>query len=283
VPVAEMDSFQFSDHLDSEPEVALGLTAPRLGLAAFGAVAAWALTELPVPAPVRLGAGSIVAITASTLAWGRIQGVSLARWSWLAVRYAGRAFGSPADRDHSIDQNSGVIAASEGRVIDPYVVAVAFLALRPRTGCSSVCRAVASELEAMRAMAWLPPEAGPVPRLILHDWGSRQWTEPRGGRVIGLVLVWDGLEAYPGQLEAALETLRCAHPLAFRLTALNRAGPAAGLSSRIAGAGARLVCSIPTDPSLGKSAPRPAAPSRRPSEEGVRALAGAVLVAAKTW
>jgi hypothetical protein len=278
-----MDSFQFSDHLDSEPEVALGLTAPRLGLAGLGAAAAWALAELPVAAPVRLAAAAFVAITASTLAWGRIESVSLARWSWLAVRYLGRALQNPADRSHSIDQNPGVVADPERGVIDPDALAVAFLSLRPRTGCSSVCRAVAAELEALAATARHAPGASPVPNLTLHDWGSRQGRGFRVSRLIGVVLVWDGLEAYPGQLEATLESLRCTYALTFLLAVLNRAGPANHLSSRITGAGARLVCAIAADPSLGTPARSSIEASRRPSAAGVRALAGAVVAAAKTW
>jgi hypothetical protein len=278
-----MDSFQFSDHLDSEPEVALGLTAPRLGLAGLGAATAWALTELPVPAPFRVGAAALVAVTASTLAWGRVQGVSLARWSWLAVRYVGRALGGPGDRGHPIDPDPGVVVDPQSGVIDPDGLGVGFLSLGPRAGCSSVCRAVGAELEALAAKAWRSPEAGPIPNLILHDWGSGQGKEFRSGRVIGLVLVWDGFEAYQGQMEATLKALRCAHPLAFLLAALNRAGPATHLSSRLAGAGARLVCSIPADQSLGTSGWRRIESSPQPAAEGIRALAGAVLVAAKTW
>jgi hypothetical protein len=278
-----MDSFQFSDHLDSEPEVALGLTAPRLGLAGLGAAGAWALTELPIPAPVRLGAAVLVAMTASTLAWGRVQGVSLARWSWLAVHYVGRVLESPGDRGHSVDPDSGMIANSPSGAIHPGYLGVAFLSLRPRTGCSSVCRAVGAELEALAAGIRRSPGGGPVPNLILHDWGSWQVNQSRGGRVIGLVLVWDGSEAYPGQLEATLKDLRCAHPMAFLLAALNRAEPASRLSSRITAAGAQVVCSIPTDQCLRATAWSAVGASPPPSAEGVRALADAVLAAAKTW
>ena|GEM_PF-6097703 len=283
MPVAEMDSFQFSDHLDTEPEIALGLTAPRLGLAGLGAAAAWALAEVPVSAPLRLAAAALVALTTSTLAWGRVQGVSVARWSWLAVRYLGRNLGGPGDRHHSIDPDPGALEDPQRGGAHPGALGVAFLSLRPRSGCSSVVRAVAAELEVLAAGVIRAPGAGPVAKLILHDWGSRPDREFWDGRVIGLVLVWDGCEAYPGQLEATLKGLRCAHPLAFLLTALNRAGAATDLSSRITAAGARLVCSIPTDSSLGTSTWRTSEACARPSAAGIRALADAVLVAAKTW
>ena len=182
MPAAEMDSFQFSDHLDSEPEVALGLTAPRLGLAGLGAAAAWALTEMPVPAPVRLGAAALVALSTSTLAWGRVQGVSLARWSWLAARYAGRTLGARGGGGHAVDPDSTLFAGPQSGVIHRDEMGVAFLSLRPRTGCSSVCHAVGAELETLATTVWRSPGAGPVPNLVLYDWGAWQG---RSFRVVG--------------------------------------------------------------------------------------------------
>ncbi|HUY24204.1 MAG TPA: hypothetical protein VMV09_02715, partial [Candidatus Saccharimonadales bacterium] len=110
-----MDSFRFSDHLGSEPEIALGLTAPRLGLAGLGAALAWALTEAPGPAAIRLGAAALVVTASATVAWGRFQGVSLARWSWLAVLYVARALDGRGKPGHPVDLGSrpGAVSRTE--------------------------------------------------------------------------------------------------------------------------------------------------------------------------
>jgi hypothetical protein len=271
-----MDSFRFSDSLDSEPVVALGLTAPRLGLAGIGAAAAWALTDLPGPAPVRLGAAGLMALISSTLAWGRFQGVSLARWSWLAIRYAGRALQRDVGtRRQWVDADSGWAADSQTEIFEPSASGVAFVSLQPGIGCSSVCRAVGAHLEAEAENAG--------PNLILYDWGSRPGAERREARVTILVLVWDGIEVYPGQLADEISALRCAYRLASLLVALNRAGPATHLGSLIAATGARLVCAIPTDPRLGAPTQSPMEALSRPSADGVRALARSVLAASKSW
>lgn len=282
-----MDSFRFSDHLGSEPEIALGLTAPRLALAGIGAALGWALSEAPGPAAIRVGAAALVVVTTATVAWGRVQGVSLARWCWLATRYLGRCVQVLRERGHGcqlIDLGSRRTANTQTGTLEPGALGVAFVSLRPGAGCSSVCRAVGAELTAAAEKAVRSPASGPPPHLMLYDWGSRPGDGSRGGSLIALVLVWDGIEAYPGQLTGKLSALRCAHPLAFLLAALNRAGPASHLSSRIAEAGARLVCTIPVDRSLGSPAPGPTEALAPPSaEEGVRALANAVLAASRSW
>lgn len=85
-----MDSLRFADNLDSEAVVALGLPGPRLTLAGLGAAGSWGLTALPAPLALRLALAALLALTTAMLAWARIEGVSLARWSWLGAGYLGR-------------------------------------------------------------------------------------------------------------------------------------------------------------------------------------------------
>ncbi|MGC2208044.1 MAG: hypothetical protein WA724_09390 [Candidatus Dormiibacterota bacterium] len=278
-----MDSFRFSDHLGSEPEIALGLTAPRLGLAGLGAVLAWALTEAPGPAAIHLGAAALVVTTSATVAWGRVQGVSLARWSWLSVQYVARALDGGGEPGHPVDLGSRLSPTSRTEDLEAATVGVAFVSLRPGAGCSSVCRAVGVELGAAAERTGERPGRGSLPNLILYDWGPRQAEEWRPGRLIGLVLVWDGVEVYPGELAGKVASLRCTYPEAYLLAVLNRAGPAGDLSARIAEAGARLVCTVPFDRSLGRSAKSASEDPAAPSTEGVRSLALAVLAASKSW
>jgi hypothetical protein len=85
-----LDKLRFADNLDGEAVVALGLPAPRLILAGLGAGSAWAIAEMALPVPLRLGMASLVALATVALAWERVQGVSLARWAWLCLGYLGR-------------------------------------------------------------------------------------------------------------------------------------------------------------------------------------------------
>jgi hypothetical protein len=283
MPVPAMDSFRFSDHLGSEPEIALGLTAPRLGLAGIGAATAWALSEAPGPAALRLGAAALVVVTTAMLAWGRVQGVSVARWSWLALLYLARSLQVLGERGQLIDLGSSLSADSDTGTFEPGALGVAFVSLQPGTGCSSICSAVGAELKAAAEQAIRSPGSRPPPRLILNDWGSRAGEKSRGAPLIALVLVWDGIEIYPGELAGKLHALRCAYPMAFLLAALIGAGPASDLGSRIAEAGGRLVCTIPVARTLGTSPPGAKKALAPPSAEGVRALTNAVLAASRSW
>src|SRR6202167_207067 len=211
------------------------------------------------------------------LAWGRVQGVSLARGSWLAVLYLGRSAQGLGEPGQLIDLGSNLSANSKIGPLEPGALGVAFVSLQPGTGCSSVCRAVGAELTAAAEKAGRFPGTGPPPNLILYDWGSRPREGSRSGRLIALVLVWDGIEVYPGQLAGKSAAPRCASPLAFLLVALNRAGPASDLGSRIAAAGARLVCTLPADRSLGTAALGAIEAPAPPSVEGARTLANSVL------
>jgi hypothetical protein len=278
-----MDSFRFSDHQGSEPEIALGLTAPRLGLAGLGAGVAWALSEAPGPAAIRWGAAALVVTSIATLAWGRVQGVSLARWSWLTVLYVGRALEGRGKPGHPIDLVSRLGGSSPRGSLEADALGVAFVSLRPGAGSSSVCRAVGVELRAAADSNGRHSGRGSLPNLILYDWGSRQGEESGGGRLIGLVLVWDGIEVYPGELGDKLGSLRCAHPEAWLLAVLNRSGPDGDLSWRIAEAGARLVGTIPFDRNLGAPAQIASEELEPPSAGGVRAVALAVLAIAQSW
>jgi hypothetical protein len=85
-----MEDFRFADNLDGEAVIALGLPAPRLILAGLGSAGAWALAELPLPAALRLSAAAVLALTTAILAWGKVQGVSVARWAWFSLGFAGR-------------------------------------------------------------------------------------------------------------------------------------------------------------------------------------------------
>ncbi|MGH7640882.1 MAG: hypothetical protein ACREN7_05470 [Candidatus Dormibacteria bacterium] len=85
-----MESFRFADNLDSEGTVALGLSAPRLALLGAGGALAWAVSQLPGPAPLHLVPASLISVATVVLAWGRTQGVPLARWCWLGMGFARR-------------------------------------------------------------------------------------------------------------------------------------------------------------------------------------------------
>lgn len=293
-----MDSLRFADNLDNEAVVALGLPAPRLALAGLGAAGSWALTELPAPAPVRLGLACLLALTTATLAWGRLEEVSLARWSWLALGYARRVVEARWGADHRwFDAEPGPSPGPGLGAGRREPACVGFLSVRPGSGCSAVCRAVASELEAtagnpgghagdQRGMPiWLVPaqDRGSTPALILCDWGSEPPCEPPGTRLTGVVVVWDGVEAFPHQLASQVGVLRGTHPAAPVLVALNRAGPSTGLASLVLGAGASLVAAFPEDRSLGDLDRTVSEAVQRPSAAGVRALARAVVATSGHW
>ncbi|MGC1183753.1 MAG: hypothetical protein WBA31_01195 [Candidatus Dormiibacterota bacterium] len=102
-----MDNLRFVDNLDGESAVALGLPASRLCLAALGAIMAWVLADLPLPAPLRLSAAGLVAVATIILVWGKVHGVPIARWAWLALGYATRlALAGSENTDHRVDLES---------------------------------------------------------------------------------------------------------------------------------------------------------------------------------
>lgn len=293
-----MNNLRFADNLDGEAVVALGLPAPRLILAGLGAASAWALSELPLPDPLRLGTAGLLALTTAILAWGRVQGVSLARWTWLALGYAGRVVtasgrGSPqwVDADSRPDERP----VDSG--LEPDLPLIAFLSLRRGVGCTSVCRAVAIQLRGSAregvggsrgrsaAALWVvaDPQGGAKPSLLLGDWGSGPQNRPSRTRVTGLVLVWDGEEVFPGALADKVVALQRSFPGVEVLVAVNRASSASGLSARIAGAGARLAGAIPVDECLGDPDLTPLEATALTSADGVRALAREVLAASRSW
>lgn len=99
-----LDNLRFADNLDGEAVVALGLPASRLCLAALGAIMAWVLAELPLPPPLRLSAACLMVLGTIVLVWGRVHGVPLARWAWLALGYASRlALAGHESTDHRVD------------------------------------------------------------------------------------------------------------------------------------------------------------------------------------
>jgi hypothetical protein len=293
-----MDNLRFADNLDGEAVVALGLPAPRLILAGLGTAGAWALTELPLPGAVRLGAAGLLALTTAALAWGKIQGVSSARWAWLTLRYLGRVASTSREGRHlwvEAESGSDRLPGAEGLEQGPPLVA--FLSLRPGVGCTALCRAVGAQLQAeavdlggsgqdrSATAIWVVPakDGEKRPRLLLGDWGSGPPGPPPSVRLAGLVLVWDGGEAFPGQLADQVAALRRTYPEVQVMVALNRAGPASGLSSQIAGAGAPVAAAIPVDERLGDPALTQLQAAARPSADGVRALVRGVLAASRLW
>jgi len=280
-----LEGLRFADNLDGEAVVALGLTTGRLLLAGLGAAAAWGLAETPSPAPVRIGAAAMVALATSGLAWGRVRGVSVARWSWLLVCFAGRLLASSRDEnDRWFDAEPGSEKSPIGHLGSPGRGLVAFVGSRPGVGCSSVRRAVAHELESVTSPELPGGTAGsacqdlrrPAP-LLLCDWGTEAARCPPGAHLAAVVIVWDGIELYPCQLAGQVDALRGRFPDAEVLIAANRAGPATGLSARIAAAGARLVAAIPVEDRLGDRTHPGLGRSEHPSGEGIRTLARAVL------
>lgn len=293
-----MEDFRFADNLDTEAVVALGLPAPRLVLAGLGAATVWAVAELPLPDPVRLGAASFVALTTVVLAWGKLQGVSVARWAWLAMGYVARVTawsGEPRHRWVDADASSGQGRDHPGS--DRGAPLVAFLSLRRGAGCTTVCRAVATHLGAEpqqprdglsdwpTAALWTVADRsrGHRSAFFLIDWGSGPRNRPAGSRLAGLILVWDGVEPATGDLADQVPYLLRDFPGVEVLVALNRAGPAGGLSARISGAGARLAASLPSDERLADGHLIPAGAPAAPSADGVKVLAREVLAASRSW
>ncbi|HVB14415.1 MAG TPA: hypothetical protein VNH38_06650 [Candidatus Dormibacteraeota bacterium] len=298
MPEPAIENFRFADNLDGEPVVALGLPAPRLILAGLGATCSWALAEVPSPAPVHLGAACLLALTTAILAWGKVQGVSLARWTWLALCFAGRTVTAhQVDRHQWVDTDSGSDCSPRSSSPSTAQRLVAFVSVRPGVGCTALCHAVANQLRVQagrsasgshhQAAAPLPVGAelagGRRTELLLCDWGSGPPGLPYPGRVSGLVLVWDGAEVFGGQLMDHVAALRRSFPGTPLLVAVNRAGPAAGLAARIAGAGARLAATIPVDDRLGHPELTLAEAAARPSAEGVRTLVREVVAASRSW
>ncbi|MGH7692259.1 MAG: hypothetical protein ACRENY_01725 [Candidatus Dormibacteria bacterium] len=290
-----MESFRFADNLEGEAVIALGLPAARLILAGAGGALSWALTELPVPAPLRLSLACLLAVVVAGLAWGRAQGESLARWGWLAVGFCGRV-ATPrrlgwcewVDAELPPGPDSAVEAGAPG------VPLVGFVALVEGSGCSTVCRAVLDQLCREGFHLWGGPPAPwrlmdpgtavPVkrarPRVLVFDLGA---TPPARitGAAVALILVWDGTESYPGEFEARVAGLQRSCPSAALLVALNRAGVATGIARRAAGAGASLVAAIPPDELLGLTSLRASGGTTGAAVEGVRALARHVLAASR--
>jgi hypothetical protein len=297
VPEPTMENLRFADNLDGEAVVALGLPVPRLVLAGLGAGSAWAVAELPLPAVLRLGAAGLLALTTAILAWGKVQGVSVARWAWLTLAYGGRvvaAFGEGRRQWVEADSEVGERPGSFGG--EPGLPPVAFLSLRPEVGCTTVCRAVATRLRAeVREIRegspgrpvgglWVVADRDGGDRTaLLLDWGTAWRDRPRRTRLAGVVLVWDGIELFPGELANGMAALRRSFPGVEPLVALNRAGSASGLSDQIGGAGARLVAAIPVDERLGQPDVTQIAGPEQPSAAGVRALAREVLAASRSW
>ncbi len=89
-----MPPLVFTDRLEGEEVVALGLPARRLALAGLGGAMVWAVSQLPLPLPLRLLLVLPISLTVAVLAWGRVQGASAAQWAAAAVgfsvRWAGR-------------------------------------------------------------------------------------------------------------------------------------------------------------------------------------------------
>lgn len=292
-----MDSLRFADNLDGEDVVALGLPAARLALVGLGWAGAWALAQIPAAAAVRLTSAALVMLTTAALAWGRVHGVSLALWSWLAIGYLSRrARAQPFGRDEWFETEAESVAVRPARVHEAGPVWVAVLSARPGSGSTTVCRALADRLGApaaelssaaeqgSTAPTWTVPyqAGGRSRRLTIYDWGSAPTAHPASSRLAALVLIWDGLETPGRTLPEQVGRLRLTYPAAHVIVALNRAGPAAGLAARVAQAGARLVSAIPFDPALGSRVDRPSRATFRPAAEAIQALALAVLAAARS-
>ncbi|MGA2872767.1 MAG: hypothetical protein ABSF27_04170 [Candidatus Dormibacteria bacterium] len=286
---------RFADNLDGEEVVALGLPAARLLLAGGGAAGVWALTELPVPEPLRLGAAGLLALITASLAWGRVQGVSLARWSWLAAGYASRRLTVDGGRRGNwFRAEADPTRARSDPLTRRRPPCVAFASLSGGSDCSAILQAVALRLSARPMVAgrcrhgllsttdWAVPAAlaGPERGLRLCDWGRTTLPPPPCPGMSALVLVWDGENPDPPRLADRIAPLRRAYPAAQLMVSLTRAGPAAGLAELAAGAGARLVGAVPTDGGLGQLQQLARETGVGPSEEGVRAVALAVAAAA---
>ncbi|HUY57753.1 MAG TPA: hypothetical protein VMV12_07980 [Candidatus Micrarchaeaceae archaeon] len=292
-----MAVFRFTDNLDGEAEIALGLPAPRLILAGLGGFLAWALGELPLPTPLRLGIVGLVAMMTGVLAWGKVQGVSAARWAWLALLYAGRVFTvSAAVSDGWVDARPEAPPPPCPTGEEPSLPLVAFVSLRRGLGCTTLYRAVASELRAEpselgsvglnRPSGSLSVVAGSAgdrrPALLLVDWGSGPMVHPRGAHLAGVVMIWDGSDRFPGEVDRTVAHLRHRYPQIRVLVAFNRTAPAASHSAPNRAFGYRLVGTTPPDQLLG-----PMDSNRQPefaltSQAGIGALAREVLAVSRS-
>jgi hypothetical protein len=295
-PDPSIQRLRFADNLDGEEVVALGLPAARLLLAGAGAAGTWALTDLPLPEPLRLGLAALLALATAGLAWGRVQGVSLARWCWLAAGYTSRLLATDGRGRGSwfgteVDPTPAKLAS-----LPPHCPpCIAFAALSRGSGCSTILRAVALRLGARPLVAgrcrlglhsttdWAVPAAvtGLGRGLRLCDWGATALPPPPCPGISALVLVWDGQNPDPLRFADRVAPLRQAYPAAQLMVSLNRAGPATGLAAQAAGAGARLVGTIHADRGLGELRHPAREPGFGPSDEGVRTVALAVAAAAR--
>ncbi|MGC1908221.1 MAG: hypothetical protein WA809_01280 [Candidatus Dormiibacterota bacterium] len=287
-----MDTFRFADNLDGEAVVALGLPAYRLLLLGLGSASAWAVAEVPLPTPLRLGVAGLLALTTGTMSWGKVQGVSVARWSWLCLGFASRLASASAEfHSRWIDTDPGSTESEVTGSQDDGPGLVAFLSLRAGVGCTTVCRAVKSQLLANAQESGdgqlvgsefsSRVEAGRIPMLL--DWGTGPQNRPLGSRLVGLILVWDGEESYRDEFSDKVALLRRRFPGVVVLVALNCAQSSAGLRTQIAGAGARLAAAVPVDgrPGDGKRASLTA--TTAPASDGVKMLAREVLAASRSW
>ncbi|HEY6538619.1 MAG TPA: hypothetical protein VI138_06220 [Candidatus Dormibacteraeota bacterium] len=289
-----MDNLRISDNLNGEALVALGLPAPRLVLAGLGAMGIWALAELPLPAGVRLVVASLLGVSTALLAWGKAEGVSLARWAWLALGYLCRSIGASQRRPPQwfAAERAPEVLRSDPRPGWGWTM-VAFLGIRPLVGCTTVFRAVAAHLERTRpelgigGLEDLTPEwpgareRGHRPRLA--DWGTSSSRTTKANELAAVVLVWDGRERFVGELADRATAIQRELPGVPALVVLNRSGPAVDLAAQIAEVGGRLISTVPFDPTLA-DAIRPFDPSTwSPAAGGVQAAASAVLAVFATW
>ncbi|HUY09075.1 MAG TPA: hypothetical protein VMW80_06450 [Candidatus Dormibacteraeota bacterium] len=292
-----MDTFRFADNLDGEAVVALGLPVSRLVLAGLGSACAWAVADLPLPAPLRLGGAGLLALTTAILAWGKVQGVSVARWAWLFLGFSSRLATSTGEFHHRwVDADPGPREPPGTWSPDEDAALVAFLSLRPGVGCTTVFQAVKNQLRANGQEIGGGSQAGSDgllwavanrhgsnrPALLLLDWGTGPQNRPLGSRLAALILVLDGNESHHGELTDKVAMLRRHFSGVEVLVALNRAQSSSGLRAQIAGAGARLAGAIPVDRRLGDWNPASMTATAPPAADAVRMLAREVLAASRS-
>ncbi len=90
-----MEPTTFTDRLEREEVIALGLPARRLPLAAGGGALVWGVLQLPLPVAARGLLAVLLGLVVTLLSWGRVGGAPLTAWAASAARFAARAGVTP--------------------------------------------------------------------------------------------------------------------------------------------------------------------------------------------
>ena len=82
-----MRGVRIPQDLNGEDQFVFGLSVPRLAAVLLGLLAAYTILHLALPAPLRVGAAALAALTGAIVAWVRPEGRSLIHWAVAAVEF----------------------------------------------------------------------------------------------------------------------------------------------------------------------------------------------------